>query len=592
LHPDAERITLVSVAQQEGEENAELGSARLSTRLRGTSPPALVARPRASVMQAFGTLNWIIVLGYVVVNLGLGWAMSRKIHSAEDYYMGDRTSPWWALGISVLATYVSALTFLGGPAWAYGDGMAALAIHINYPLVIFIVVIFFLPFFFNSGVTSIYEYLERRFGRTSRLVMSGLFMITQSIASATIITATAIVATFVTGVDPHWAIVGITLVVLGYTLMGGMNAVIWTDVLQGVVLFVGAGVILFYLLESTAPLSGALDMLASNGRLNPINPALDFSIAPTIWAGVFAMTLFHVTVYGANQMMVQRALAAKNIGDAKKSYLMMGYAAFFIYFMFFFIGALLYVYYKGRPFDQPNEIMLLYARALAVPGLMGIIVAAVVSASMSTLSSALNSLATVSIADFYKPLLRPDAREGHYLLASRLLTAFWALLIIPMAFAFIGSKGSVLEELTKVGSYFVGAKLAMFGLGFFSKHTTEKGLLVGVAAGFVGIFLLAVGLPFGIWTPPVIAWPWFVVIGGGVNIVVAVAASLALTGRQREWHLDSVPGQQLRFAREGLEVRDSSGWYLVPGRVDAAVWGLPILFVSIIGMLIAFGNLA
>jgi SSS family solute:Na+ symporter len=543
-------------------------------------------------MLEFGTFNWVIVVAYVAVNLVLGWAMSRKVRSAQDYYLGDRSSPWWAIGISVVATYVSALTFLGGPAWAYGDGMAALAIHINYPLVIFIVVIFFLPFFFNSGVASIYEYLERRFGRTSRLVMSGIFMVTQSIMSASIITATAIVATFITGIDSKVAIIGITLVVLAYTLMGGMNAVIWTDVLQGVILFIGAGVILFYLLESTSPMSGALDMLARAERLNPVNTDLDFSIAPTIWAGVFAMTLYHITVYGGNQMMVQRALAAKTIGDAKKSYILMGYAAFFIYFLFFFIGALLYVHYQGRPFERPNEIMLIYAQGLAVPGLMGLIVAAVVSASMSTLSSALNSLATVSQADFYKPLLRPEASDAHYLTVSRWFTAAWALLMIPMAFAFIGSKGSVLETLTQIGSYFVGAKLAMFGLGFFSKHTTEKGLLVGVAVGFLGIYLLAVGLPLGIWSPPTIAWPWFVVIGGAINVVVSLAASLMITGRQREWHPFSVPGQRRRFAEEKLAERDADGWYLVPGRVDRALWGLPILFVGIIVLLIGFGNLA
>jgi SSS family solute:Na+ symporter len=203
---------------------------------------------------------------------------------------------------------------------------------------------------------------------------------------------------------------------------------------------------------------------------------------------------------------------------------------------------------------------------------MGVIVAAVVSASMSTLSSALNSLATVTQSDFYKPLLRPNAEDAHYLKVSRWFTAIWALLIIPMAFAFIGSKGSVLETLTQIGSYFVGAKLAMFGLGFFSK--------------------LAVGVPFGIWSPPKIAWPWFVVIGGGINVIVSLTASLILTGRQREWHPYSVPGQRRHFAEEGLAERDADGWYLLPGRVDRALWGLLILFAGIIALLIGFGNLA
>ena len=420
--------------------------------------------------------------------------------------------------------------------------------------------------------------------------MSLLFLLTQSITAASILTATAVVVTFVTGIEPKNAIVLMVVIVLVYTLMGGMNAVIWTDVLQGVVLFIGAGIVLYNLLGSVSPLGGALTTLAENGKLDPIDTSFDFTIAPTIWAGVFAMTLFHITVYGANQMMVQRALAAKNIGDAKKSYLLMGYAAFFIYFLFFFIGALMYVHFEGREFDQPNEIILVYAQALAIPGLMGVIAAAVLSASMSSLSSAFNSLATITITDFYEPYIKKNGGEKHYLFVSRLVTLLWGLAVIPAAFAFVESKGSILETLTAVGSYFVGAKLAMFGLGFFSRHTTQRGLLVGVAAGFVGIYVLKVGIPGTDWTPPPIAWPWFVVIGGVSNIVVSIAASIAIDGKQSEWHPQTVVGQRLKFERENLPMKEN-GWYVVPGRAEPITWGLPVFFVFIIGFLLYFATL-
>lgn len=540
--------------------------------------------------QSFGALNWAIVIAYLIGNLVLGWAMSRRISTAEDYNFGDRSTPWWAIGISVMATYVSALSFLGGPAWAYGDGMAALAIHINYPLVIFVVVVFFLPFFFNSGLSSIYEYLERRFGSSSRTVMSLLFMMSQSITTATILTATAIVVTFVTGIEPRTAIIAMSAIVVLYTLMGGMNAVIWTDVLQGVILFIGAGIVLYFVLTDVAPMSGALDFLAREGKLNPLDTSLDITIAPTVWSGVIAMTLFHITVYGANQMMVQRAMAARNIGDAKKSYLMMGYGAFFIYFLFFFIGALLFVHYEGRPFEQSNEIILTFANALAIPGLMGILVAAVLSASMSSLSSAFNSLSTVSVVDFYKPFVKSNAKERHYLNASRVFTLVWAVIVIPMAFAFIESGGSILETLSKVGSYLVGAKLTMFGLGFFSKHANERGLLIGVVAGFVSLALVTGFAGFeGLY--PQLAWPWYVVLGGGVNLVVAWVASVALGGFQKEWHEHSVPGQLAHFEATG-KPREQGGWYIVPGLAEAPVWGLLLAFVAILLFLAWFGALA
>ncbi|MEL6112052.1 MAG: sodium/solute symporter [Pseudomonadota bacterium] len=541
-------------------------------------------------MVGFGPLNWAIVLAYLFGNLGLGFALSKRVQSAEDFQLGTRMTPWWAIGISVIATYVSALSFLGGPAWAYGSGMAALAIHVNYPLVIFVVVVVFLPFFYNSGVASIYDYLERRFGVASRTVMSGLFLITQTITSASILTATAIVVTFVTGMEVRTAIVVMTVIVLGYTMLGGMNAVIWTDVLQGIILFIGAGIILYNAMTATAPLDDAFARLAADGKLNPINTDLDFSVAPTIWAGVFAMTLFHITVYGANQMMVQRALAAKNIGDAKKSYLMMGYAAFFIYFLFFFIGALLYVHFDGQPFEQSNAIILTFARSLAIPGLLGVIAAAVLSASMSSLSSAFNSLSTVSITDFYQRFFNNTGSEAHYLLLSRALTVVWGIIAIPIAFAFIESGGSILEQLTKVASYFVGAKLAMYFLGFFSKHATERGLLCGVAAGFIALIVVVNGIPPLNIRALTIAWPWYVVIGGGVNIVVGWVMSIALDGRKTDWHPQTVAGQLARFRKEGLPLK-SGGWYMAPGKVDALCWGLPVFFVATIAFLMMFGRL-
>jgi len=551
-------------------------------------------------MVDFGALNWSIVFVYLLANLGLGWAMSRRVKTARDYYLGDRTAPWWAIGISVLATYVSALSFLGGPAWAYGDGMAALAIHVNYALVVFVCIVFFIPFFYNSGVASIYDYLERRFGVASRVVMGFLFMFTMSVGAASILTATAFVVTFITGISAPTAIVIMTVIVVAYTMLGGMNAVIWTDVLQGIILILGAFVMLASLLSQVGPFTEALSFLDMRGKLNPINTDLDFSIPPTIWAGVVAMTLYHITVYGANQFMVQRALAAKSIGDAKKSYLVMGFAAFFLYFVFFLIGALLFVFYKGEPFDQPNEIMLIFANSLAIPGLLGVIAAAIMSASMSSTSSALNSLSTITVTDFYQKFYKTDADPAHYLMMSRVFTVLWGIAIIPIAIAFAGGQGSILEVLSKVGSYVVGAKLCMFGMGFFSKHVSERGLLIGVLAGFIGL-LFFVPLDFiqptvdSLWSAlgaerPKIAWPWYPVVAGSINFVVAWSVSVALDGFKKDWHQHSVPGQIQMFKDQGKDMQ-SDGWYVVPGKVEPVVWLLPIFFVGIIAFLVWFATL-
>ncbi|MEO1202940.1 MAG: sodium transporter, partial [Pseudomonadota bacterium] len=400
------------------------------------------------------------------------------------------------------------------------------------------------------------------------------------LTSAAILYATSLVIQFITGVEVEVAIVIVTVVALIYTMMGGITAVIWTDVIQAGVLFVGAGIIFYALLtQMPAPVGEVLAELKAEGKTNPLNWELDFNEQATVWSGVIAMTIFHITVYGANQMMVQRTLAAKNIGDAKKSFLLMGFTAFFIYFLFFVLGILLYGYYGGREFENGNTIILEFATDYGMPGLMGIIAAAIVAASMSSLDSSFNSLATVSTTDFYQKYVKPDASPEHYLTASRAFTVLWAVLIIVPAILYSKSEGSILETLSKIGSYFVGAKLSMYGLGFFSKQTTERGLLVGVVFGFIMIWYLA--------TKTTIAWPWYCLFGGGVNIVVSLAASRLIDGRQDAWSEYSIPGQKQKFADEGLAEKDG-GWYLVPGKVDSVSWYLPVFFVATVLFLYVF----
>ena len=534
-------------------------------------------------MQEFGALNWTILVVYILANLLLGFVLSKRVESAQDFYLGRRETPWWAIGISVVATYVSALSFLGGPAWSYTEGMSVVLIHMNYPLVIVLVITLFLPFFYNSGCASIYEYQERRFGASSRSVISAVFLVSHGFGTAAILYATSLVLNFITGMDVTTAIVIVTVIALIYTTMGGITAVIWTDVIQAVVLLAGAGIVFYALVNQLpAPLGEVLAELKAGGKTDPLDFSVDVTKTTTVWSGIFAMTVYHVTVYGVNQMMAQRTLAAKSIGDAKKSYLLMGFVSPLIYFSFIFLGILLFAYYEGREFENGNTIILEFAADYGLPGLMGIIAAAVMAASMSTLDSSFNSMATVTTVDFYQKYFRKDESEVHYLKASRVFTLLWAIIIIFPAILFSKSEGSILETLSKVGSYFVGAKLAMYGLGFFSKHTSERGLLIGVAAGFVVLWMVA--------SYSDIAWPWYCLIGATVNILVAVPVSMLLDGRQAEWSDYSIPGQ-FRLYRERALPEKAGGWYVVPGRVDGVSKLLLVYFAACMLGLYLFNRL-
>tara|TARA_B100001059_G_C17824807_1_gene580681 strand:- start:1654 stop:3264 length:1611 start_codon:yes stop_codon:yes gene_type:complete len=532
-------------------------------------------------MNDFGLLNWSILIGYIIANLILGFVISKKISSANDFYIGRKTTPWWAIGISVVATYVSALTFLGAPAWSYKEGLSVIAIHLNYPLVIVAVVCLFFPFFYNAGVASIYEYQERRFGKKARLLISTIWLVSQTMGSAAVLYATSLVLAFIIDINVITAIFLVTIIALIYTMLGGITAVIWTDVIQSAILFIGAGIIMYALITSMdGSFSSTLSELKSQGKLDPLNFSLDFTQVTTVWSGVLAMSLYHITVYGTNQMMVQRTLAAKNIGDAKKSYLLMGFIAFFIYLFFIFMGVLFYSYYGGRTFENDNLIILQFAADYGLPGLMGIIAAAVMAASMSSLDSALNSLSTISTIDFYKKYFAPEKNDAHYLNVTRLFTLGWAvIIIIPAIMYHLYSEGSILEILTKVGSYFVGAQLGMFALGFFSKHTTEKGLLIGTLVSFITVAVCALFTD--------IAWPWYCAIGAITCLVFSIALSIAFDGYQEDYNEYTIKGQLKAFKDEKRPEKEN-GWYLIPGKFDSINYWLLGFFVLSFASLMLF----
>ena len=535
------------------------------------------------MMSEFGIFNWSIVGLYLTGTLLLGAFLSRRINTADNYYLGDRSIPSWAIGISVVATYFGALTFLGGPAWSYKDGFSVIFIHVNYPITIFFVINLFLPFFYNSGVASIYEYLERRFGATTRTLMSIIFLFGNFAYSGIMLYTIALVLQFITGMDVVHAVLIIAVVALTYTVLGGISAVIWTDVIQSIILLIGILIILLMLINKLpAGLLGSLSNLKMIGKTDPFNFSIDPSVVATVWTGVVAMSVYHITVYGADQMMIQRALTAKNIGDAKKAYIMMGYCAFLIFIFFFLIGILLYSYYGGSEFDNDNTIILNFISQINIPGLMGIITVAIVAAAMSSLDSSLNSMATVTTVDFYQRYMNKDGSPKHYLYVSRWITLIWAILIVLPAIAFIGSDGSVLEVLSKVGSFLVGAKLSSYILGFYSRHTTEKGLLIGIISGFFSLWYVE------FYTD--VAWPWYCVIGGIISISIGWVASIVLDGFQTHYHPFTIRGQQELFIRENREQMEN-GWYLVPGKIDKASYLLLIYFLLCIVALWIFQTL-
>ena len=185
-------------------------------------------------MDKIGILNWSIIIIYLLANLLLGFVLSKKVRTAKDFYIGQKTTPWWAIGISVLATYVSAMTFLGAPAWSYGSGLSVIAIHLNYPLVIILVMTLFLPFFMETGVVSIYEYQEKRFGKTSRITISIIFLVTQLLSSAAILVASSFVIAYITSVSVLSSIIIVSFIFILLFSFLSAKKIINTDIKEAI----------------------------------------------------------------------------------------------------------------------------------------------------------------------------------------------------------------------------------------------------------------------------------------------------------------------------------------------------------------------
>jgi SSS family solute:Na+ symporter len=231
---------------------------------------------------------------------------------AEDFYLGKRNMPWWAIGVATIATYVSAMTFMGAPAWSYKEGTIGNCHSFKLSHRYRVVVTCSCHFFLIAALFSIYDYQEKRFGVASRTVIAVVFLVTQILSSAAVLYGTSLVISFITGIDVIPSIILVAIVGLIFTMMGGISAVIVMDVVQSGILLIGAG-ILMYILISKMPGSFAdiLSQLKAQGKINPLKWTFDVTETTTIWTGLIAMTIYHTTVFGANQMMVQRTLTAK-----------------------------------------------------------------------------------------------------------------------------------------------------------------------------------------------------------------------------------------------------------------------------------------
>ncbi|NNN43986.1 MULTISPECIES: sodium:solute symporter [unclassified Vibrio] len=453
---------------------------------------------------------FVVIVFYVITTLLISYLVNYRSSNSGDFSTGGKQFGWFTAGVSILATYISAMTFIGMPGWVYSHGMEAMIIHLNYPIVIFFTVIFFVPVFYRLGLTSIYEYLEYRFGVVARTINSVVFLVVQCISAGVILYAVALIVVQVLPVSIAEAIIYISIFTACYSYAGGISTVIWTDMLQSAVLVVGSITIFVILLTQI----NSVDLI-SRESLNIINLEFDLGVDTTLWAGVLAVSFLHLSVYGTNQLIIQRTLATKCEKTAQKSMLLCGYGAFFIYLFFAVLGVLLSVFYQDQVFENSNEVILDFIFNHTTPIVIGLVISALAAAAMSTLDSTYNSMATVATFDIYKRFIRRQATDAHYEKVARTMSLLAAALVVVPALLAISNE-SVLKTIASLTSIFVGIRLGSFVLGLFWVKTNEKGVIIG---SVMSMFAVITARGFDI------AWPWFAPIGTLIFLLFGVLVS-------------------------------------------------------------------
>ena len=533
-------------------------------------------------MSNFGVINWIVLLVYFVAMMILGTQVGKSSSNTESYFLGSRKIPWWAIGLSVMATQCSAVSFIGMPGWGYTSGLQRLTFTFQFPLVMVILMTTFVPFFYNTKVVSIYEYLEKRFGSRSRTLMALIFLLSRGLQTAVVMYGPALALSMITGADPKIAILIMGVFAIAYTVFGGIAAVIWTDVVQMFVIWIG---VILAIAIPIATAHGGLGTIMANAASNNLLQGLDFKLGLdnpySFWGGLLGSGFLYLTYLGTDQSQVQRVLTAKSIRETKLSLSLAGFIVPIQTLAFLFSGICLFTTYGGKTFDNSDYVMLTFITKHLPVGIAGLVTAGVFAAGMSSVDSALNSLATVSINDFYKKW-KPDATDDQCLKVSRIMTLFWGVFATLFALV-LGGLGSVLDLINVIGPMFYPCMLSAFTLAVFCKKGNEKGCIAAIITGLVVDLYMFLRTDIGsLW------WNFFgFLIAFAVGYIVSIITNKDTeVTAAKEFSYETATGNQLtisnvvKLAVAGkIEEKDEDGYYVVPGKLDKIGYALIAFFV-------------
>ena len=487
-------------------------------------------------------LDYTVIIVYLIGFLGLGF-LFKENNTSGDYFLGGRNTSWLPLSLSAMATQLSAISFVSAPAFVglkQGGGMQWLTYEFGVPLAMAFLLIALLPTLYKSGIVSVYEYLEKRFDASSRLLISFVFQISRSVATGVMVYTMALILQATIQLDFWISVLIIGVITMIYSFQGGMKAVIWGDVIQMSILFLGIIICLFYGFSELGGIDNFLTHVDKD-RITAVDfNKWGFSNADGddefgFWPMVIGGFFLYASYYGTDQTQSQRLLSSSSMSNLKKLMMANGLLRFPFTLTYCIMGLVLgTLLMQDVSFQEQMEtvyqanISSLEGKKadLMVPvfiikylpnGVIGILIVAIMSAAMSTLSSTVNSLSAVTMEDFVKRF-KPNMPDKKYVSYSRLLSIFWGLVCLLFAFFAGNIEGTVIEVINKISSVFYGPILAAFMLAILTTRVHSLGANIGIVAGVLFNIYLWLYVPE-------IFWFWWNALGCLMTILVAVIVS-------------------------------------------------------------------
>jgi solute:Na+ symporter, SSS family len=480
-------------------------------------------------MSGFTTLDLAVLIVYLIGVTVWGAWLGRGQTGGTDYFLGSRSLPWVAVMLSIVATETSTLTFLSVPGVSYAGSLVFLQMTFGYFAGRVLVSLIFLPAYYAGSLTTAYALLEDRFGLGARRFTAAIFMVTRLLADSVRLFATAIPLALITGWPYPVSIAVIGVLTVIYTYFGGIKAVVWVDAVQmGLYLF--GAVIAIVAIQILVP-SGWAEVLSSSvaaGKTQFLDFSTDPTVTYTVFAGFFGGAVFTMASHGTDQLIVQRLLTCTDLRSSQKALVGSGVVVFVQFLLFLMVGLGLWTFYGGRQFDSTDEIFATFVVQQLPPGVTGLLIAGVFAAAMSSLSSSINSLASVTAYDYWAPMVGARDDEARILKAGKVFTLVWAVLLIAGAVLFIPlSRGtSAVEMALGIAALVYGGLLGAFALGVLTKRPGQTAVIVGMVTGIGTVVLTRDGVAAVPFLRDGFAWPWYVLVGSTVTLVVGSVVGL------------------------------------------------------------------